>query len=137
MDFSSKIRQISLRTASIALILAGLAALSGRWPAALGVLMGCLISLLNFRLLAQSISRLLDLTPLGARKQAVGRYIIRYILMVLALLMINANPNINVWAALVGLMLIKAVIVGEAALTFTRQKIQGWLNSARWERSGN
>jgi hypothetical protein len=134
MDFVSKFRQISLRAASIALVLGVLAALSGRWPEALGVLIGCLIALLNFRLQAQSIPRLLDMTYHAVRKQAAGRYFLRYVLTVAALLMVNANPNLNVYAAMVGLLLIKAVILGEAVFIFAKQKFQGCLNPAWWER---
>ena len=134
MDFVSKFRQISLRAASIALILAVLAAVSGRWPEALGVLIGCLVALINFRLLAQSIPRLLELPFHAARKGAAVRYILRYALTISVLLMVNANPNLNVWAAFVGLVLIKAVILGEAVFIFARQKLQSCFNSSRWER---
>lgn len=135
MDFVSKFRQISLRAASIALGLGMLAALSGRWPEALGVLIGCLAALLNFRLQAQSIPKLLDLSYHAARKQAAGRYFLRYTLTVAVLLMVNAaNPNLNVYAAIVGLLLIKAVILAEAVVIFLKQKLQGCLNPSRWER---
>lgn len=134
MDFVSKFRQISLRAASVALILAVLAAVSGRWQEALGVLIGCLAALLNFRLQAQSIPKILDMTYPSARKQAAGRYFLRYILTVAVLLTVYANPNLNVYAALVGLLLIKVVILGETLLIFLKQKLQGCLNPARWER---
>ena len=96
--------------------------------------MGCLVALLNFRLLAQAIPKLLVLSPLGARKQATGRYLMRYTLTVLVLLMVNANPNLNVYATLVGLLLVKVVILGEAVFVFAREKVQDWFSPARWKR---
>ncbi|MDD4658229.1 MAG: ATP synthase subunit I [Eubacteriales bacterium] len=134
MDYFIKVRQISLRAASVAFILAVLAAISGRWPVAFGVLIGFLVALIKFRLLAQSIPRLSELPFQAARKGAAVRYILRYALTISVLLMVNANPNLNVWAAFVGLVLIKAVILGEAVFIFARQKLQSGLNPARWER---
>ncbi|HBI57009.1 MAG TPA: hypothetical protein DG577_00965 [Firmicutes bacterium] len=134
VDYFTKVRQISLRAASIAFILAALAAISGRWPVAFGVLIGFLVALVNFRLLAQSIPKLLELPFQAARKGAAVRYILRYVLTISALLIVNANPNLNVWAAFVGLVLIKAVILGKAVFIFAQQKFQSCLNSARWER---
>jgi hypothetical protein len=127
-------RQVIFRAAVIALVLAGLAALSGRWPAALSVLVGCFVSILNFRLLALGIIKLLDLSPHAARVQAVIRYIIRYTLTILVLWSVNSNPSMNLYAAVVGLLLIKVAILGEAVIAFLGTHIRSLLDFASAEK---
>lgn len=137
MEYFTKTRQVALRAGSIGLVLATLAAISQRWPVAFGVMIGCLVALVNFRLLARSIPRVLSMSFATARKAAAGGYVLRYLLTVVMVLMVNANPNINVWAAFVGLMLVKAVIFGEALYIFVRQKFPNQHQSAREERGEN
>lgn len=114
--------------------LATMAILSQRLPVAFGVMIGCLVSLINFRLLAQSIPRVLGMSFHAARKSAAARYVFRYLLSVAMVLMVNANPNINVWAAFVGLLTVKIVILGEAVFLFIRQKLSGCQEPVRYER---
>lgn len=125
---AAKQRQVILRAAIIAGVLAVLAVLSGRRSSALGVLVGCLVSILNFRLLALGIVKLLALSPEAARIQAVIRYIIRYILTILVLLSVNFNPNLNLYATVVGLLLIKVAILSEAAIIFLGTQVRTLLD---------
>jgi len=131
MELAATQRRIIFRAAATALILAALAIVSGRRPAALGVLTGCLAAILNFRLLALSIAKLLDLPPRAAQIQAALRYIIRYLLMAAVLWSVNLNPDLDLYAAVVGLLLVKAVILGEAFCTFLGQKLR---STIRWEK---
>lgn len=127
-------RRVMTRAAAIGLFLAVMAALSGRWPAALGVLAGCFVALLNFRLLALSTIKVLEMDPRAAQIQAFVHYFIRYALTVAVLFSINFNPDLDVFAAVVGLLSVKIVILGEAVITYTKQRIQSGLDPSRWER---
>lgn len=130
-------REIMTRAALIALVLATLAAFFQRWPVALGVLVGCLYALLNFRLLALGITKILELSdPRAAQIQAVLRYIIRYIMTIGVLYTISISPSMDFYAAVVGMLLIKAVILGEAIITYIKQQVQPIFDPARWERGG-
>jgi len=134
-EVAAKQRQIIIRAASIALIFASLAVLFGRWPAALGVLAGCFVAILNFRLLALGIVKLLELDdPRAAQIQAVIRYTVRYAIMILVLYSISINPSMDMYAAVVGLLLVKAVILGEAIITYVKQQVQPLFDPTRWER---
>lgn len=136
-EVAAKQREIMIRAASIAIILATLAALFQRWPVALGVLAGCFFSLLNFRLLALGIVRVLELTdPKTAQVQAVIRYIIRYIITIGVLYTISVTPSMDFFAAVIGILLIKAVILGEAIISYLKIQVQKITDPARWERGG-
>jgi hypothetical protein len=134
VEYFTRIRQISLRVGLTSIVLALFAAFSGRWPEALGVLIGSLAALLNFRFLSRSLLKHLDLPPGAAQKGAAVQCVFRYILIVSVVLLANTAAEISVWAVFVGLFLIKAVILGEALFTFSRQSFQGFLRIAGWER---
>jgi|GEM_PF-1104672 len=130
-------RRIVLRALLIAGILAVLAVLFGRWSMAWGVLAGCVFAIINFRLMYLGIVKILDQsTPRAAQVQAVVRYLIRYLILIGFLYMVSINPNLNFYAAAVGLLLIKVVILGEAIYTYIKQQVQRVFHPARWERGG-
>lgn len=128
-------KRIMFRAASIALILAAFAEFFGRRPEALSVMAGCLLAILNFRLLALGIVGILDLdAPRKAQVQAVMRYMVRYAMMIGFLYLASINSSLNLLAAAVGLLLVKVAILGEVILNYIKQWIQDRLNPARWER---
>ena len=134
-EVAAKQRQINFRVLLIAFILAGIAVVFSRYTAALGVLTGAGMAILNFRLLALGIDRILDLTdPRAAQVQAVTRYVVRYMLVLLVLAMVSLNQNFDMLSTVVGLLLVKAVILGEAILEFIKQQVKQMLDPARWER---
>jgi predicted Co/Zn/Cd cation transporter (cation efflux family) len=118
-------KQILTRTLVLIMVLATSAFIFGRTPAAYGVLVGGILAMLNFRLLALGVVRLLENTdPNAARVQATIRYAIRYSLTALVLYTISLYPQIDLLAAAVGLLLVKFVILGGAAAAFLREQAQ-------------
>lgn len=133
MEYFSKIRQISLRATFVAFSLALPAVFWGRWPAAFGVLVGCLTALINLFLLSRTLVRQLQRPARTVRMGMTINCLFRYIIMIGVVLAANANPNLNVWAVFVGLILIKAVILGEALFIFAKRSFLGFLHSAGLE----
>lgn len=134
-EVASLQRRVMLRAAAVALVLAVAASLFGRFPQALSVVAGCVLAILNFRLLALGIVKIIELgSPRAAQVHAVVRYIIRYAIMIGFLYWVSIDPNLDLLAAVVGLLLIKVVILGGVILTFIKEQVQHVLNPARWER---
>ena len=125
MEYIQVQKQILTRTLVLIMVLAASAFIFGRTPAAYGVLVGGILAMLNFRLLALGVVRLLENTdPNAARVQATIRYAIRYSLTALVLYTISLYPQIDLLAAAVGLLLVKFVILGGAAAAFLREQAQ-------------
>lgn len=125
MEYIQVQKQILTRTLVLIMVLATSAFIFGRTPAAYGVLVGGILAMLNFRLLALGVVRLLENTdPNAARVQATIRYAIRYSLTALVLYTISLYPQIDLLAAAVGLLLVKFVILGGAAAAFLREQAQ-------------
>ncbi|MTI93982.1 MAG: ATP synthase subunit I [Firmicutes bacterium] len=131
---AAKVRQIIGRTTLLALTLAVFALIFSRGSAALGVLIGAIISVLNFRLLANKTRQVLENTnPGAAQVQAFVGYLVRYLLYAGVLYVVSLNPEVDFFAAIVGILLVKAVIIIEAIAVSVRQATAKLL-SARWER---
>lgn len=130
MDYFAMVRQISSRATLITFALALSAAIFGRWPEAFGVLAGFFVSLINFRLLSISVLKQLNKSANAAARGTAIQCVFRYVFMVSVALAANACPNINVWAVFVGLVLIKAVILGEALVNFAKQNLKDFRHSA-------
>lgn len=125
MEYIQVQKQILTRTLVLIMVLAASAFIFGRTPAAFGVLVGGILAMLNFRLLALGVVRLLENTdPNAARVQATVRYVIRYSLTALVLYTISLYPQIDLLAAAVGLLLVKFVILGGAAAAYLREQAQ-------------
>lgn len=125
MEYIRVQKQILTRTLVLLMALAASAFIFGRTPAAFGVLVGGILAMLNFRLLALGVVRLLENTdPNAARVQATVRYVIRYSLTALVLYTISLYPQIDLLAAAVGLMLVKFVILGGAAAAYVKEQAQ-------------
>jgi hypothetical protein len=134
-EVASMQKQIMLRAASIALTLGVFAIFFDRWPQALGVMAGCFLAVLNFRLLALGIIGIVELeTPRAAQVQAVVRYTIRYAIMIGFLYLASINPNLDLFASVVGLILIKVAILGGVIIPAMKELVQHVLNPAQWER---
>lgn len=134
-EFRRTHRDVSLRALGLAIALAAAAVIFGRVPHALGVMAGCGLALINFQLLARSVLRTMNNTdPRRAQVQAATGYASRYLLTALFLFTVFFYPEINFFAAAVGLLTVKAVILGGALLTFLKQQIRQIFDPARWER---
>lgn len=127
-------RRLISQAVVVSFVLAGAAMLQGRWPEAWGVLCGTLVAILNFCLLARNIRGLFAVTPRRARVKGALNYIGRYMLMAAVLIYSFTSPSLNMYAVLVGMLLIKAVILVGAIITYCRERLSHMLNSAHQER---
>jgi hypothetical protein len=80
-------------------------------PFLTGIFFGTAVSLLNFRLLYLTIERAVKMYPERARRFTVSRYLIRYVLTAVVILVSINSPDINVLGTIIGLLMIKLVIL--------------------------
>jgi len=80
-------------------------------PFLTGLALGTAVSLLNFRLLYLTLCQAVQMRPARAQRYTTGRYLIRYILMTLLLVGAFHTPRVSAFAAFIGLLLIKLVIL--------------------------
>ena len=79
-------------------------------PIILGVVFGSVIAILNFRLLAISIEKSVDLSAGKAQAYSGIRYLIRMFIVAVVLFVSVKNPNINVIGTVLGLISTQIVI---------------------------
>lgn len=80
-------------------------------PFLTGIFFGTAIAILNFRLLYLTINRAVKMSPVKAQKYTVARYLIRYVLTALVILVSLRSPDINALGSVIGLITIKGVIL--------------------------
>jgi len=80
-------------------------------PLWMGLIFGTMISLLNFRLLYLTINRAVTMAPGKAQKFTTMRYMIRYFLTAVVILVSLRSPDINTLGTVIGLLTIKLVIL--------------------------
>jgi len=82
----------------------------------LGLLYGLLLNLINFLQLASTFKKALYMEPSSARVYAIFRYILRYFLMVVFLLIALKTPYINFAAVCMGFVVMKGAIFWDGFL---------------------
>lgn len=127
-------RRLIFQAAVASSALAGLALLSGRWPEALGVLSGTFVGILNLCFLARNIRSLFAVNPRSVKFRSGINYIGRYLLMAALLTYSFTSPNLNMYAVLVGLMMIKVIILGKAVIAYCKERVAIYFHSALEER---
>ena len=80
-------------------------------PFLTGIFFGTAIAILNFRLLYLTIDRAVKMHPERPRKYTVSRYMIRYVLTAMVILVSLRSPVINALGSVIGLLTIKGVIL--------------------------
>lgn len=80
-------------------------------PIALGLIFGTLISILNFKLLDNTISRAVTMPPNRATSYTVAHYFARYIIYFIVLLVAAKADYLNLIATIGGLFTVKFVIL--------------------------
>lgn len=80
-------------------------------PFILGLIFGTLISILNFRLLALSVEKSVELEPAQAQVYAASRYMIRYFIVGLVIYISLRAEYINALGTIIGLLTQKFVIL--------------------------
>lgn len=76
----------------------------------LGVVFGSVIAILNFRLLALTMEKAVDMPPGKAQIYTTGRYFLRMFIIGVVIFVSVKNPNINVIGTILGLIGTKIVI---------------------------
>lgn len=76
----------------------------------IGVVFGSIIAVLNFRLLALTLEKAVDLPPGKAQVYTGVRYMIRLTIVAAALIVSVRNPNLNIIGTAVGLVSTQVVI---------------------------
>lgn len=76
----------------------------------LGVVFGSIIAILNFRLLAISMEKSVDLSPGKAQVHTGIRYLIRMFIVAVVVFISVKNPNVNVIGTILGLISTQIVI---------------------------
>ena len=80
-------------------------------PIILGLLFGGIVSILNFRLLENSVSRAMTMAPGKASSYSFRHYMIRYLIAFMVLLVAALADYLNIISAMLGLILVKIVII--------------------------
>ena len=76
----------------------------------LGVVFGSIIAILNFRLLALTMEKAVDLPPGKAQAYTASRYLVRMFIVAVVVFVSVKNPNINVIGTILGLISTQIVI---------------------------
>lgn len=80
-------------------------------PIILGLIFGGIVSVLNFRLLDNSVSKSVTMPADRASRYSFKHYMIRYIISFLVLLVAALADYLNILSTMVGLLLVKLVII--------------------------
>ncbi|MCI6458633.1 MAG: ATP synthase subunit I [Clostridiales bacterium] len=76
----------------------------------LGVVFGSVIAILNFRLLALTMEKAVDMSPGKAQAYTSMRYLVRMFIVAVVIFVSVKNPNINVIGTVLGLISTQIVI---------------------------
>ena len=79
-------------------------------PIFLGVVFGSIIAILNFRLLALTMEKAVDMSPGKAQAYTSMRYLVRMFIVAVVIFVSVKNPNINVIGTVLGLISTQIVI---------------------------
>lgn len=88
----------------------------------MGIIFGSIIAILNFRLLALSLEKAVNLPPGKAQVYTGVRYIIRFTITGAALFVAARNPNLDILTTALGLVSIKIVIFARTLLTLKTKR---------------
>lgn len=81
-------------------------------PIMMGLIFGTLISILNFKLLDNTISKAIKMQPNSATIFTIGHYFARYIIYFIVLFVAAKADYLNLIATIAGLFIVKFVILG-------------------------
>ncbi len=85
-------------------------------PVINGYIFGGITSILNFKLLHNTINRAIFMAPHKANMHSTIRYTVRYIIYFIVLIIAALAPYLNFVATVLGLFLVKNIILGSAIL---------------------
>lgn len=85
-------------------------------PIILGLIFGSLISILSLKLMDNTISKAINMSPGKASGYTIAHYFARYIIYLIVLLVATKAEYLNLLSTLGGLLTVKFVIITAAAL---------------------
>ena len=85
-------------------------------PIIMGMVFGTIISLLNFKLLDNTISKAVKMTPTRATGFTISHYFARYIIYFVVLIVAAKADYLNLISTIAGLFIVKFVILGSNIL---------------------
>ena len=94
-------------------------------PMLIGIIFGSVIAILNFRILALSLEKAVDLPPGKAQAYTGVRYMIRLTITAAALIVSIKNPNLHIIGTAIGLISTQVVIFVKTLITskFKRKEV--------------
>lgn len=81
-------------------------------PIILGYIFGAIISVLGFKLLANTINKAVEMSPGKATAYSTVHYMLRYLIYFIVLLVAALADYLNFPSAVLGLLMVKFVILG-------------------------
>ena len=82
----------------------------------LGLIFGTIIAILNFRLLAVSVTKVVSMPSTKAQIYASSQYLIRMIITAVVLFVAATAPHLNIFTTAIGLLSTKFVILTQKLL---------------------
>ena len=94
-------------------------------PMLIGIIFGSIIAVLNFRLLALTLEKAVNLPPGKAQAYTGVRYMIRLTITAAALIVSINNPNLHIIGTAIGLISTQVVIFVKTVITskFKRKEV--------------
>ncbi len=118
------VKALTKRTLFAGFWMIGAAVISGRLEAVLGLIFGLSVALLLFRLKLTHSRRALEMDKEAARRFIRNRMIINYFIFFVVLAAAAWQPNLDLLAAALGLLLLKFTIIFSAVMEMIRSFIQ-------------
>jgi ATP synthase I subunit len=105
--------KVAKRTIILVLLISGVSFFVFKEPKAIamGLIFGTLISILNFKLLDNTITKAVRMPPNRATSYTVTHYFARYIIYFIVLLVAAKADYLNLIATIIGLFTVKFVIL--------------------------
>lgn len=94
-------------------------------PMLIGIIFGSIIAVLNFRLLALTLEKSVNLSPGKAQAYTGIRYMIRLVITAAALIVSIKNPNLHIIGTAIGLISTQVVIFAKTLIIskFKRREV--------------
>lgn len=116
--------KVTKRVSIISLLIIGIIAFifKNPKPIILGYIFGAIISILGFKLLHNTISKAVEMSPGRATAYSTVHYMLRFAIYFVVLLVAALADYLNFPAAILGLLMVKIVILGSGIFDKDFQK---------------
>lgn len=139
-NVEAEFKKIAKRVTIVVLLLATSAFVFSNISVVWGIIIGGMMAITNFRLIALSTVQILELTsPTQAKAKAIVKYLIRAFLTIGVMYVSFTNDWISFPALVVGLLLVKYIILFEAVYLFVKNSMKEFFHKQKlkYERGDN